>query len=174
MASIKAWAILAGGVWVLGAALGAAAGEPMNPQPVPPAPALAGDAAGTPATGWEVEPLLVTPPLVAGCAPPGSECGHARKLLEWFTYSSTQPGLCHCCKQYYPCCTAPLYTYFPCRPEDGCCAVGHGHAGPGVAARAKDWLCGRPCWDHIHEFGERIRYKKPAACCELSFQPSEE
>ncbi len=161
MASRKAWAMVAGGVWMLSAAL-AFAGEEVAGTLVAPPPQEVQE--GNATTAWEVEPLLVTPPLVAGCTAPEAECGHAHKLLEWLTYSSTQPGLCHCCKQYYPCCTAPLYAYFPCRPGDGCCAVAHHEHGQGLGARAKDWFCQRPCWGQIHQFAERIRYKKPVPC----------
>jgi hypothetical protein len=153
--------MMAGGVWMLSAALAFAGGEAASPPVASLGPAVV---ESHPPTAWEVEPLLVTPPLVAGCAAPEAGCGHAHKLLEWLTYSSTQPGLCHCCKQYYPCCQAPLYAYFPCRPGDGCCTVAHDHGGPGLAARAKDWICQRPCWDRIQLFGERIRYKKPVCC----------
>lgn len=161
MTSMKAWAVLAGGVWILSAALSYAGGEAVSLQFAPLAPTpVEGNSAPT----WEVEPLLVTPPLVASCAAPGDDCGHGRKLLNWLTYSSTQPGLCHCCKQHYPCCEPPLYAFFPCRPGDGCCAMAHAPAGPGLGTRAKDWLCQRPCWGQMHQIGERLRYKKPVPC----------
>jgi len=49
----------------------------------------------------------------------GSPCRHGEShlghLLGWLTYRSTHQPCCGCLPKCVPCCSAPLYTYFPCQ-----------------------------------------------------------
>lgn len=164
MGKFPTWAMMAAGVWMLGAALGYAAGEtdPI-PPPQPPQEWVRPAVLEGLAPIDEGEPELVTPPLVAGCGSSCNACAPAcrtHRLCEWLTYSSSRPGLCHCCPEWERCCRPPLYAYFPC--AEGCDTTAHASSGIDLRGFAQRLVHPR-CWGiGLRELGARLEYQKPS------------
>jgi hypothetical protein len=114
----------------------------------------------------QVEPLPGAPHLQPNC-PPAHCCGHCNNIWDWLTYRPLKSSTCgSCCHEAAPCCTPPLYAFFPC---NGCGGCNHGCCGPTKPAPTPACVpcgqCCKPC--HGQGFLQSLLHKTDSApCCD--------
>jgi hypothetical protein len=65
-------------------------------------------------------PPHAIPESAARCHGHDNGESHFHHLLEWAFYHPAAKCCCHCLPRPVPCCTPPLYTWFPCQGFGGC------------------------------------------------------